>query len=153
VANERFLNAESEAASPAPAMPPYPRAGNLVPFSVETTDNRYFVDRSSLAVSGNIVTYVLVVRSPAGVDNVFFEALNCREREQRTYARGTSDRKWIVRPSEWRRIETRASLGQYVLHREFFCPDRTAIVSVAEGILALQKGGHPNAKGIGGPSR
>jgi hypothetical protein len=34
----------------------------------------------------------------------------------------------------------------YALYREFFCPNRVAIADAAEGIRALEQGGHPWAK-------
>ena len=142
VENERFLKGEEHALVPEP--PPYPRQEDLIPFEVEArSDNRFFVDRRSLSVDGRIVRYTLLVRSPYGVDNISFEALNCRERELRTYARGTGAGKWITRPTQWRKLQINTHLAQYILHREYFCPQRIAISDVAEGVAALEAGGHP----------
>jgi hypothetical protein len=130
-----------------PQPPAYPREENLTAFFVTSaSDNRYFVDRSSVSVQDGVVRYVVVVRTSGGVDNVSFEALNCKEREFRSYARGTSERKWIARPTEWRAIEPRGHQGQYTLHWEYFCPNRIAIYTAAEGVSALEKGGHPWSK-------
>jgi hypothetical protein len=115
-----------------------------VPFFVTSaSDNRHFVDRRSLSIRDGLVHYTLVVRSPSGVDNVLFEALNCKEREYRNYARGTSAKGWIVRPTEWRKITSMQHIAQNTLHWEYFCPNRIAVSDTAEGIMALEKGGHP----------
>ena len=145
VKNERLLKEEDNAKVPEP--PPYPGSGNLVKFFVTAaSDNVWFVDRTSVQVSDGIVRYVVVARSASGVDNVSFEALNCREREFRTYARGSSDGKWISRPTAWRKIEPRVHRAQYTLHWEYLCPNRIAVSTAAEGVMALQKGGHPWSK-------
>jgi hypothetical protein len=155
VKNERFLKSEDNATVPEP--PAYPRDENLQAFFVTSaSDNKFFVDRSSVNVHDGIVRYTLVVRTPFGVDNVSFEALNCKEREFRSYARGSGPGKWIARPTEWRRIEPLIHLAQHTLHWEYFCPNRIAIRASSEGVLALEKGGHPWSKkpdSIGGGGR
>ena len=155
VKNERFLKGEIDAKAPEP--PSYPRDEDLLPFFVSAaTDNKHFVDRRSLSVRDGLVHYTLVVRTPSGVDNVFFEGLNCKEREYRNYARGTSARTWIVRPTEWRKIGGLQNIAQHTLHWEYFCPNRVAVSSTAEGISALQSGGHPWSKKpdtVGGSGR
>jgi hypothetical protein len=143
--NERFLSDAAPEVMPPP--PPYPREQNLVRFDVSAgNDFRYFVDSASLSVSDGRVFYTLISRSPSGVDNISYEALNCREGEFRSYARGTSDGKWITRPTAWRRVEHRPVTAQYTLHWEYLCPRNTAIANAAEGVSALRSGGHPFAK-------
>ncbi len=143
--NERFLKGEADARVPEP--PSYPKDEDLMPFFVSSaTDNKFFVDRRSLSIRDGLVHYTLVVRTPSGVDNVFFEALNCKEREYRNYARGTSARSWIVRPTEWRKIGALQNVAQNTLHWEYFCPNRIPVGTTAEGIAALEKGGHPWSK-------
>jgi hypothetical protein len=137
--------ARDESASPENP-PPFPRNENLAEFLVGAASGfRFFVDRTSLSVSKErIVRYVLVARSPSGVDNVTYEGMNCREAEYRIYAVGRSDGTWASRPGEWRPI-TRQSVQRWhsALHGEFFCPKGIAIEDAAEGALALQRGGHP----------
>jgi len=140
--NARLLMNETPDQAPTP--PAYPDEANLARFFVTSaSDFSYFVDRTSIVPDGLFVRYVLVARSPSGVDNVSYEALNCRDREARSLARGTNDRKWIVHPTEWRRIDPTRMRPQYTLHQEYFCANNAAITSAAEGAAALQKGGHP----------
>lgn len=150
IQNERFLKGEDIARVPEP--PAYPRTQDLVSFLVPSrSDYRFFVDRRSISVDGGIVRYSLVARSPQGADNVSFEALNCREREFRSYSRGAGTGRWISRATEWRRIEPGVHPAQFTLHREYLCPHRIAVQNAAEGVSALEAGGHPSmSRSLGG---
>jgi hypothetical protein len=136
--------ARDEGGAPAENPPPFPRSENLSEFTVSTaSDFRFFVDRTSLSVSKDrIVRYVLVARSPSGVDNVTYEGINCREAEYRIYAVGRSDGSWASRSGEWRPI-TRENVQRWrnALRDEFLCPNGIAIEDAAEGARALQRGG------------
>ena len=151
IKNERLLREGGEGVLP--RTPPFPSAANLAEFFVAAPGNRYYVDRSTISVAGLQVNYVMVVRSPSGVDNVSFETLNCKDREFRSNARGTSDRNWLERPTEWRRVRPQADFAQYTLHREYFCPHTQPIRNAAEGVEALARGGHPSSVSIDGSAR
>jgi hypothetical protein len=143
--NEGRLAKEQEQAAPAPQPPPYPRGENLLPFAVSAVSEfKFFIDRASLSVGKDgIVRYVLVARSANGAENVSFEAISCPTGEYRIYAIGAEGGKWISSPSAWRRIEPRSVQRWHnVLYREYFCPYRFPIADPAEGILALEQGGH-----------
>jgi hypothetical protein len=148
-----------EAAETSPDLPAYPRRGNLIEFFVSSaSDFRFFIDRTSLSVKGSIVRYTLVARSPSGVENVSYEGINCPASEYQVYALGHADGTWLNRPGPWRAIEPRSVQRWHnALHREFFCPNRVAIVDVAAGIQALEQGANPlsaapNSKGVVGNS-
>jgi hypothetical protein len=147
-----------EAADMAPELPPYPRRENLIEFFVSSaSDFRFFVDRASISVRDRIVRYTLVARSPNGVDNVSYEGINCPAGEYQVYALGRSDSTWLSSPGAWREIAPRSVQRWHnALYREFFCPNRVAITDAAEGIRALEQGGHPWAKlpnAVGGGGR
>jgi CNP1-like family protein len=129
--------------------PAYPVAKNLVQFSVPEADGfRFFIDRASLSVSKEgLVRYVLVARSPEGVDNVSFEGLRCASAEQRLYALARPDRSWTAARSTWRPASSPRHLS---LVRDYFCPQSEPIRNASEGILALEGGGHPFARGFAG---
>jgi CNP1-like family len=137
------------------ALPPFPAQATLVEFTVaEATPFRFFIDGASLdAGSDGIVRYVLVARSPEGVENVSFEGIRCASAEYRIYAVGRSDRSWGGRPGNWQKISG-ASIARYrtALQREYFCPQNEPIRSRQEGILALQQGGHPFSRSLGSES-
>jgi hypothetical protein len=142
--NPELLATPETAAVPAP--PAMPRKENLIEFYVGPTATfRYFIDGSSLGVlyEQREVRYVLLARSPSGVENVSFEAIRCPDMH-RVYAVAEAGGKWSVRPSEWQAIQSRTALGwPSVLARQFFCPHRDPIQSVAEGLNALRLGAHP----------
>jgi hypothetical protein len=141
----RDLLAPSETAA-APPPPPYPRPENLIEFYLSATaDQRYFIDAASLSAlwKQGEVRYVLVARSPSGVENVSFEAIRCSGL-YRVLATGNADRTWNARPSGWREIPRRADLSvPSLLKRQFFCPHNDPIQSSAEGVDALRRGAHP----------
>ncbi|HEX6690640.1 MAG TPA: CNP1-like family protein [Burkholderiales bacterium] len=137
---------DSAATSPtAVNPPPLPRAENLTEIYISATATfRYFVDRSSLAVNykQREIRYVLLARSPSGVENVSYEAIKCPSLH-RIYAVG-SDGKWVMRGLDWQPImRSTAVTVPHVLARQFFCPHRDSIQSVAEGVNALKNGVHP----------
>jgi hypothetical protein len=139
------LLAAPEAAG-APTPPPFPRSENLIEFYLSATATfRYFIDGSTLQTfyDKREVRYVIVARSPSGVENVRFEAIRCPDMF-RTYAIGTSGGKWIVRPTDWEPTVRRSDLGwPSALARGFFCPHNDPIQSPAEGVVALRNGVHP----------
>jgi len=129
-------------------LPPYPKRGNLVEFDAGPgTDFRFFVDGASLSVgSDGVVRYVLVARSPQGAENVSFEGLRCNDGEYKIYATGRSDRSWVeAHGARWRPVEQSAGSWHRTLANDFFCPGKSPILSAAEGVEALKRGGNPRA--------
>lgn len=127
-------------------VPPALRRGDLVEFKVSaSSDFRFFVDASSVGVSRDgMVRYVLLARSPAGAENVTYEAMNCRGSEYRVYAAGRPDGSWERLEVPWRALGPRAR-AQGVLAAEYFCPSRIAAANAGEAVMALRRGGHPLA--------
>jgi len=151
--HEESLSRESRTAEAAPQFPAYPRKASLIEFFVSAaSDFRFFVDAETLDVgSDGIVRYVLVARSPAGVENASFEGMHCASGEFRRYALGRADGTWAVSAAGGRPIPAAAVQRWHrTLQREYFCPQRQPIRSAAEGVRALQQGGHPFAKGFDG---
>jgi len=107
------------------------------------TDFRYFVDPATLSVGADrIVRYVVVARSPSGVENVRFEGIRCPG-EYRIFAVARPDGSWGGRPSEWRAVPKDARAAENALSRRYFCPVRQAIRNPQEGVDALRARGHP----------
>jgi hypothetical protein len=143
--NEGALAREDVDAPTADTLPAFPRNENLTRFSVSpVSDFSFFVDRTSVSVGKDrIVRFVLLARSPSGVDNISYEAINCREAEFRIYAIGRSDGTWLARRGEWRTLRQGAERAESTLFREFFCPGGIPIADASDGVMALERGGHP----------
>jgi hypothetical protein len=140
--NEARLGRENSELEVVSRFPAFPRRENLIEFKVlDANGFGFFVDRSSLAVGDDgVVRYVLVARSPSGVENVSYEGLRCPSAEFRRYALGRPDATWRASPSP---LESITRPWHQVLHREFFCPHNIPLRTAAEGVRALEEGGHP----------
>jgi len=131
-------------------LPPYPVGARLIQFDQDRGgDFRFFIDPATLSVEEKgVVRYVLVARSASGVENVSYEALRCEPAQHRVYALGQADRTWSRSRADWRLIDP--GTRQIELYADYFCPQKVPIRNAAEGVSALQDGGHPFAKGFGG---
>ena len=140
---------EDEAPPPPPA---FPQRATLLEFEVRgQRDFHNYIDGATLSVDAKgLVRYVLVARSPSGVENVTYEALRCKTDEYRVYALGRADGTWGGRPSNWRPIAESRQAHHRVLQRDFFCPQNNPIANAEEGRSALRQGGNPWAKGFSG---
>ena len=138
---ERLRQSNEEIVAPPPLE--RRRMVQLNPPPTVETGFEYFVDAASLSVGNDrIVRYVLLARSPDGVESVTFEGIRCPS-EYRVYAVGRQDGTWGGRASEWRSIPRNARATQNWLGRNYFCPARSAISSAEEGRRALMSGNQP----------
>lgn len=128
-------------------LPDYPKLQDLIEFDAgAAANNRYFVDGSSLSVGADgVVRYVVVVKASGGATNVNFEGIRCRAKERKPYAFGRNDNTWArSRTQEW--LPIRPGSYQAVLFKEYFCPRNSVIFKTEEGVDALRRGGHPEAR-------
>lgn len=128
-------------------LPPYPREENLLPLFVSAaTDNRFFVDAASISVGEDgVVRYTLIVRSPAGAENVSFEGIRCASRERRLYAFGRKEGAWSkARSAKWEPIRYQDRNRQHhVLYDDFFCPNGIIVKSTQDAVDLLKRGFRP----------
>jgi hypothetical protein len=145
--NEARLNRENPELEQVSRFPAFPHRENLIEVEVPGAGGfGFFVDRLSLGVGDDgVVRYVLVARSPNGNENVSYEGLRCASGELRRYAVGQPDATWRASASPWQPL---ARPWHWVLHREFFCPQGVPPRTAAEGVRALEQGGHPFSKGF-----
>jgi hypothetical protein len=144
-------NLKAQAAEEQVDPPAYPVAGRLLEFGViDGGGFHFFVDGATLSVGKDgIVRYVLVARSPDGVQNVSFEGMRCASAQHRVYAFGRPDGSWSASRAGWRSLEAPAVQRRHTtLYREYFCPQNEPIRNAAEGVRALEQGGHPFSKGF-----
>ncbi|MCP5279321.1 MAG: CNP1-like family protein [Thiobacillus sp.] len=111
-------------------LPPYPKAGNLVEFTVSaTTSNRFYIDYNSINVGEDgVVRYSVLIRSPAGAETVNFEGMRCETGERKLYAFGRSTGEWSRnRYAKWELIPARqAASHQRELFFHYLCTVDTA---------------------------
>lgn len=129
-------------------LPAFPISDNLVPFFVSAaTDNKFMVDRESIAVGADgVLRYTLVVKSSSGAQNVSYEGLRCASGERRLYAFGRSDSTWSkTRNNQWVKIQD-STLNRHhaALYFEYFCPGGNIVRDADEARMALRSGGHPS---------
>jgi hypothetical protein len=89
-------------------LPPWPEDANLVPVRMPVTYTlKIYVDEKSVSLAADgIARFTLVVESPSGVRNVFFEGYHCETREYKTYAIGTPDKTFEpVKKAKWERVQ------------------------------------------------
>ena len=135
-------------------LPAAPKPENLIEFFPSSASSfRFFVDSASVSVADGVVRYTLVARSASGYDNVSYEGLRCKEDSVRVYAYFEGG-KWSRSESDWKPIEARSVQRWHnELRSRYFCPKHLSIMSAAEGVDALRRGGHPMAAGIGNLER
>src|SRR5581483_365967 len=108
-----------------PPLPPYPTESNWIEFKPNgQTDNRFFVDGSSLKLgSDKVIRFALLVRSPADARTVSYAGLNCKTKQWKDYAFANPDGSWRKdEDAQWHRIEAkRVNNYQESLFKEFFC--------------------------------
>lgn len=131
-------------------LPSAPRSEALLPFYVSaSTENRFFVDASSLTVGDDgVLRFVLVVLGAEGARNVTFEGMRCEAKERRLYASGRTDGSWSKsRNNDWMRIRDAVANRHYAtLYLDYFCPGGVIVRNAQEAVDALRRGGHPAAK-------
>lgn len=124
-------------------LPPYPKDGNLIPFSVSSaTRNRYFIDAESIRVGADkVVRYTVVIQAAGGAKNVSFEGMRCETSEQRLYAYGHPDGTWSkARNAGWEAIKLRTQLSyQKALYEDDFCPDGIRVKDGKEAVRNLRR--------------
>lgn len=127
-------------------LPPFPQAENLIPFTVSaTTDNKFMIDGESLSVSPERqVSYTLVIVSPAGAQNVSYEAMRCATGEYRLYALGRSDGTWAkARNDQWKRVqESTRNRHHAALFADYFCSIGTNLRDADDARRILRTGGN-----------
>lgn len=124
-------------------LPPYPKAGNLIPFNVSSvTRNKYFVDAESISVGAdNVIRYTVVIEAAGGAKNVSFEGMRCDSRERRLYAYGHPDGTWSkARNAGWEDINLRSLLSyRKALYEDHFCVDGISVKDSKEAVQNLRR--------------
>lgn len=110
-------------------LPDPPEESALVPMRPWSIDTRheYFLDRDSLAVrEDGIFVYTIVIRSPTGATNAFYEGLRCKTKKVKTYGYLSGDQFYESSKPKWEPIVERGIYSyRKILLREYVCSRNT----------------------------
>ncbi|MBU1190234.1 MAG: CNP1-like family protein [Gammaproteobacteria bacterium] len=126
-------------------LPAYPDGRQYVevPLQLAGSDLRMFIQEPSLAVGADGVTrYVLMLRSPSGTENLFYEGIRCTKKEWRSYAYGTSAGEWqALGDTPWQPIR---DLGveryRMTLYRYYLCDPISGPLSPRKALDRIRYG-------------
>jgi hypothetical protein len=124
-------------------LPPYPQSKNLV--LVEggrAGSHNFYVDTASLSLGADgVMRYTAVLKAAGGATNVTFEGIRCETREHKLYALGHADGTWArARDPKWQRVVGHTKPYQWLLYREFFCPNPIRPTPAKQAADALRRG-------------
>lgn len=131
-------------------LPAVPSAGKLAVVSVPGTSLKHLVDTASLNYDAGtgIVRYTVIIESPAGARNVFYEGIHCASAQYKLYAYANQssvqvavqDAVWRrIKRSEWRKIgPSGGAPHRRELMKSYFCEDDKTPVPVADILERLQ---------------
>jgi hypothetical protein len=122
-------------------LPVFPEDSQLVNVPMPPSHTiKVYVDKSSLARGKDgVLRFSLVIESPSGARNVFFDGIRCETREYKTYAFGTHDRHFnLNRNAVWQFIYHVPMNGyQHVLYAQYACSAYNSARSPHEFLEAL----------------
>lgn len=111
-------------------IPLYPRDQDLIAVPLPPTATlKIYLDRRSISrAPDRVARFSLVVESPSGARNVFYDGLRCETREYKTYAIGTTNRTLApVGHPQWRKIpRPEVNDFRFQLYRYYVCDDHAS---------------------------
>jgi hypothetical protein len=100
----------------------------------------FFIDQKNMSVAGDVVRYVVVIKSPEGSEQTLFVGIDCKRFLKFTYARFENAAWQDARDNEWRSI---GNLGYNnypaYLGRKAFCSGDSANSSIPEILRRLRE--------------
>ena len=125
-------------------VPSYPNDRDLLAVPMPSTDTlKIYIDRQSLSrAPDRVARFTLVLESPSGARNVFFDGLRCETRQYKTYATGTANRTFVpVKNPSWQ-IIPRPEINAFrdYLARSYVC-DTHGSARTPEDLVRLIKYG------------
>jgi hypothetical protein len=121
-------------------LPPLPQPANLLPFDVsEHTQLDFNVDSKSLSVGQDgVIRLTVVITSPQGARNVYYEGIRCATFEWRLYAAANEDgTKWDRGvENAWSRMgRGGANSYQSTLYSDYLCANKMPAEHTAAAIV------------------
>jgi len=119
--------------------PAFPRAENVVPLDSERVGSgyRYFLDAASVSLGDDEVTrYTVILQSPEGSSNLFYEGIRCATDEIKTYGYGTRQGTFrAVADTDWIGVYAEGPLGYRTLLADHYVCDENGWSMKAEGVI------------------
>ncbi|OGI46616.1 MAG: hypothetical protein A2637_05350 [Candidatus Muproteobacteria bacterium RIFCSPHIGHO2_01_FULL_65_16] len=124
------------------AIPPYPEERHLLAVPLPPSDTlKLHIDENSVSrAADRVARLTLVVETPSGARNVFYDGIRCETREYKTYAVGTSDRSLVaVNDPRWREIpRNEKNAFRYHLYRHYVCDGNSSARAPRELVEAIK---------------
>lgn len=134
----------------APAAPPSFSTGSLVRIDMGVNSAlRYGIDPATLSIGkDDVVRFVMVATSNSGAQNVWYQGINCKRGDFKTYARWTlasseGPAHWYTTENaEWRTLFDGSALARpaLVLAREGLCDSASPNRPISKMLRDLQQG-------------
>lgn len=125
-------------------IPSYPNDHDLLPVSMPTSSTvKIYIDSKSISCAlDRVARFTLVVESPSGARNVFYDGLRCETREYKTYAIGTANNILTpVKDPTWQRIpQPEFNAFRDYIYRSYVC-DKHDSARTPEDLVRLIKYG------------
>jgi hypothetical protein len=116
-------------------VPSYPRDSDLIPVTLAKSFTlKIYLDSKSLSQAADrVVRFSLIVESPSGARNVFYDGMRCETREYKTYAIGSAENRFEpVKDPQWQRIPMlEFNSFRHYLYRHYVCDDYSTARSPA----------------------
>lgn len=125
-------------------LPAYPDDRDLIPVPLQPADTvKAYLDRKSLSRAADRVgRYTLVLESPSGARNVFFEGIRCETKEYKTYAIGADGAFQTMEEPAWRPIPYfERNAFRFTLYKHYVCDDSTSSARTPRELIQSLKYG------------
>ncbi len=123
-------------------LPPYPLDRNLISVPLPERDSlKIYIDEKSISLlPDRVIRFSLVVESPFGARNVFYDAIRCETKEYKTYAFGTAESTFqLVKDPKWRKIPYYPSNAyRYHLYEYVACDENQSPLSPRELVRVIK---------------
>ncbi|GMR03630.1 MAG: hypothetical protein BMS9Abin22_131 [Gammaproteobacteria bacterium] len=123
-------------------LPPYPLDRNLISVPLPERDSlKIYIDEKSISLlPDRVIRFSLVVESPFGARNVFYDAIHCETKEYKTYAFGTTESTFqLVKNPKWREIPYYPSNAyRYHLYEYVVCDENQSPLSPRELVRVIK---------------
>lgn len=137
-------------------IPDYPQDSNLIEVEGPPAyrNYQYLVDEKSIQLGEDyVVRFTVVIRSPAGADNVMYDGVRCSTSEIKNYAYGSTDKKGkkILFPrtgAAWKPIRETGVMGYSKIFAVNYICDFDGFPLKRNAIIQNMKYGKGNVDGL-----